>query len=232
MTVDLDDYTLNSIETVITSDGDDTISGLSGVDTIDAGNGDDVINVASGDSIVTLNAGADTSGDTLSYLGFGSSVTLDLINDTGTGITNINGVENFSLSNSDDTIDFDTSDTFNVDGNGGTGDHVNLSGTIGVGQEAASFASLFTDIEEFDFTNVTLSDSFDIGDDDIANIMGVDNSEFRIFISDSGSIGFGDFSVLNQSGSVSSDITSGAGVGSTRTVDWNDGTRLVVETVA
>ena len=106
----------------------------------------------------------------------------------------------------DDTISF-TSDT-------------NLDGITG-----ADMASLFSDVEELDFTDTDLTGSnvFEIGNDDIDAMTDEDNV-LSISV-DLSTIALTDISVLAQSGAT---IDTDNTVGNTRTIDWDNGTQLII----
>ncbi|MCP4002219.1 MAG: calcium-binding protein, partial [Gammaproteobacteria bacterium] len=215
-------------------DGDDVIDGGAGDDNIDGGDGDD------GDD--TISGGGNN--DTLDYSGSSTAITsanfdnisnVTTTNSTG-NVDTIDGVENFGLSDLNDTIDIDA-DAFSgltsIDANNGT-DHVNVNG-LGAGNtltdytlEGTDFASLFTDVEELDFTNTDLTgaDTFDIGNDDIDSITGAAGGDLTMFV-DITSIAFTDINVLTQSGALITNDTTIGGV--SRTIDWDNGAQLTIQ---
>ena len=144
----------------------------------------------------------------------------------------LSSIEGFLLTAQDDLLSFDIDSlaSVSVSGSGGndtvgivdslSGDNLTDAGIDGV-----DLASVFTDIETIDFTNTDLtgSDTFDIGNDDISGITGGGNS--LTILLDTGRIALTDVSVLGQAGSlVSSDVT----LGNTRTVDWDNGVQLIL----
>ena len=227
-----------------------TLTGNAGGDTLDGGDGDDIINGGDGNDIInggdgndgndTINGGNDL--DTLDYTGSASAITSGSFTGIGSvSTTNANGdvdtisnIENFVLSNNADTIDINTNaftDFTSIDANSGI-DHINVNGVganslTSLGLEGSDFASLFSDVEELDFTGADLdgADTFDIDNDNIDAITGVAGGDLTIFVN-TGTIGLADINVLTASGAT---ITGDNTVGSTRTIDWDNGSQLVVQ---
>ena len=180
--------------------------------------------------------------DTLDYTGSASAITSGSFTGIGSvSTTNANGdvdtisnIENFVLSNNADTIDINTNaftDFTSIDANSGI-DHINVNGVganslTSLGLEGSDFASLFSDVEELDFTGADLdgADTFDIDNDNIDAITGVAGGDLTIFVN-TGTIGLADINVLTASGAT---ITGDNTVGSTRTIDWDNGSQLVVQ---
>ncbi|MGH1377464.1 MAG: hypothetical protein ACRBB3_01460, partial [Alphaproteobacteria bacterium] len=231
----------------LTGDGNaNVIDGGAGNDNIDGGDGDDVINGGAGNDTIlggdgtsdgndTLNGGADV--DTLDYSGSSSAITSGTIDLAGGSLTNaegdvdtISGFENYLLTTGDDSIQIDTdafSELTSIDGGSGT-DNVTLNGVSNLTDaniEGSDFASLFSDVEELDFTNTDLTggDLFDIGDSDISSITNGSGS-LTIFVNSS-TIALSDINVLDQTGSVTSDDI----VGNVRTVVWDSGNTLSIQ---
>ena len=209
--------TLSSIENVIGTNNGDTITGSSASNTIDGGNGFDIF----------------------SFTNSSSSINLDLDSGvaTGFGTDNLSGIENYQLSNLNDTIDINVGsiDSFNgqsieVNGRSGT-DHVDFNNSGGTltsqGIDGNDISDLFSNVEELDFRNTDLTggDTFQIGDNNIAGIA-QNNGDLTIFVN-LATIALSDIEVLQQGSLITGDSISGGGT--TRTIDWADGTQLTVQ---
>ena len=188
------------------NDGNDIFNGEADDDTLDYSNGSS--GFVGGELSLTAGSAIKSSGDTDSFTGF----------------------ENIILSTGNDTISINTdsvSALSSVDGAAGN-DHIDFTGAntlTGNGIDGADLAGLFSDIEELDFTatDLTGADTFDIGDDEISSITG-GGDDLTIFV-DTATIALTDFTFLEQSGSVISDVNDG----SSRVVDYDNGTQVTVQ---
>ena len=225
--------TLVSIEDVTGSGNDDNITGSTGANVINGGAGNDTIVGSDGND--TLDGGAGTN--TLDYSGSASAITSGTLNTSGivaraSGTDSFSNFNNILMTNSDDTIQINTdaiSSLSSVDGNGGT-DTLTFVGANNLtdnGIDGSDLSSLFTDIEELDFTGTDLTgaDTFDIGNDDIDAITGLAGGDMTIFVN-TGTIALTDINVLAQGGAT---ISGDSTLGSTRTIDWDNGSQLVIQ---
>ena len=211
--------------------GADVISDGAGVDSVSAGAGNDTINWGTGADV--YDGGADS--DTLDYTG-ASGITAGSFSGTVGTITtggetdSVSSIENFVLTSSDDLLTFDTSalaSLESVDGQAGNDSMriVDLANDLtDAGLDGADFAAIFSDVEELDFrgTDLTGGDTFDIGNDEIGAISGGSSLSIRV---DSATIDLADINPLSQSGAT---IVGDNTVGNTRTIDWDNGTQLVI----
>ena len=224
--------TIDGFENVTGGNGNDVLTGNSSANVIDGGAGDDIIHASAGSDTIDGGIGAS---DSLDYTGE-SPITSGSFNGIGSvSITNAGGtdtisnIENFILSGNSDTISIDTGafGAFTeIDGSGGTVDHVNVTGSdlATAGLNGTSFATLFSNVEELDFTAIDDGASaFSIGDRDVLGIAG---GELEIFVN-TATIGLADISVFSQDATSFTDTTFGA----TRTIEWDNGTRLLVTSV-
>ena len=226
--------TFNSIEHLRGSTHDDVLTGGAGANSIIGGAGNDTIFGTDGGDV--LSGGANT--DTLNYSGLGHGLTSGSVDAAGTGsivhggfTDSVSGFENFTLTGFADTLSINNnflSSMGSLNAGGGT-DHINLTGTgasslTSLGIDGGTLAGLFSNVEQLDFTNTDLDggDQFDIGDNHISAITGGTNTlDMYVTLS---TISLSDINVLSQTGTVSNDTT----VGNTRTVDWDNGTHLVI----
>ncbi|HCQ71295.1 MAG TPA: hypothetical protein DIU06_03975, partial [Rhodospirillaceae bacterium] len=153
-------------------------------DIIDGGAGDDTITDTGGSDTISGGIG---SADSLSFSGTGTGISSATFND-GTDVTvtnsngdidDIDGIEDFTLTDSDDSISIDAtnlSDFGTIDGAAGT-DTVAMttaiSGLTGYTAEGSDMASVFTNIEELDISSsYSTSLAFDITESDIDTLTG------------------------------------------------------------
>lgn len=128
--------TLSSIENVIGSDHDDTITGDSNANVLDGGAGDDILKGGAGNDTLTGGAGTDTA----DYSSAAGAVTVNLgsgsaSNDGDSGSDTLSGIENVIGSANGDTITGSTADNVlsggagadNIDG--GSGNDTLIGGT-------------------------------------------------------------------------------------------------------
>jgi Ca2+-binding RTX toxin-like protein len=207
------------VDTINGGAGTDTINGDDGDDIIDGGDDGDIIDGGAGDDTITDTGGSDTIsggtntgvGDTLDYSSAANAISSATftsasdvtINSANGDVDDIDGIENFVLSGNDDTITLDADnlgDFSSIDGDAGT-DTVNFTGTIAAsGTEGATFASVFTNVEELDFSGATLSDGdFTATLADIDTLMGSTAGDITITVStgDSVTIGGTTYSAAN-----------------------------------
>ncbi|MFK7862282.1 MAG: beta strand repeat-containing protein [Granulosicoccus sp.] len=239
-------------DVLIGGDGNDSLDGGSGSDTLTGGAGDD--DLVGGIGMDVLNGGADNDwfdggggsdtinggdgSDTASYGSSANAVTGGLLRDTGgtleQGIDTdtVSSIETFELSAQDDMLNLDMDALAHVTVDAAAGDDsIALVDTLSgdnltdAGIDGIDLASVFSDVETLDFTSTDLTgaDTFDIGNADISSITGGGNT-LSIEV-DATLIALTDIVVSAQSGAtVSGDST----VGSTRTVDWDNGVQLIV----
>lgn len=237
-TIDGDDsdndlYGLDGDDDINAHDGNDYIDGGAGSDTINAGAGDDIIIVEGADSI---NGSGGT--DTADLTGAGAGATGTFSNSLGGNITIsgdtaiINNVENYLLSNFDDSIEFNETAINNIVSRGGdfdfggdaSGDTVVLTSDITTTLTGADFANAFSNVEAIDMRSVGFTGGatqFTISNANVAAMTDGANV-LRILIDDS-AITLNDF---NITGSVASDTGS---ADTTRTITWSDGSQLIIE---
>jgi hypothetical protein len=175
--------------------------------------------------------------DEADYSSSGSAITGGTISGTsgtinqGADTDTLSGIEEFRLTSQGDLLTFDIdalvasvdvtdtggSDTiYIVDGAGG-------ATLTSAGIDGGDFASMFFNIEKLDFsgTDLTGGDTFDIGN---ANINDISGGTLEIDV-DQAKIALADVTALQQSGAL---ITSDSTIGSTRTVNWDDGMTLIL----
>jgi len=200
--------------------GNDTLNGGAGNDTIITGAGNDTADGGTGDDTLDYSAASDITSGNLDAAGAGTL-------SSATGTDTISNFDNILLSTGNDTISMDTgaiASLSSLDGNGGN-DEVIFTGADLV-EEGAGLDALFNDVEELNFTNIDLGGDgmFDLGNDDIDGITGAGGGNLTIHVN-TGTIALTDINVFAQGGAA---ITGDTTVGSTRTVDWDNGSQVSI----
>ena len=176
--------------------------------------------------------------DIADYSASGSAITGGTISGTSgtitdaTGTDTLSGFEEYQLTAQGDLLTFDVdalaSATINASGGADEMSIIDGAGTnfsSGGGINGVDLATIFDNVESFDFSGASLSgaDVFVIGDDDIAGITSAASSTLEITL-DGINIALADVTATAQQSTITSDVTSG----SLRTVDWADGTQLLL----
>lgn len=180
---------LTSVETIVGSSFNDSITGDTNANTLYGGNGNDTLNGGDGNDWLEGNAGTDTidggnGTDTISYLGSTAAITVNLATNINTGGTaqgdSISNVENIYASNFNDTITGTSgvNSIYGLDGNdtliGGSGADT-LDG--GNGTDIVSYASSTLAVVINLATNVNTGG--DAQGDSLLNIENVTGSGFN-----------------------------------------------------
>ena len=230
---------INANGTIDGGAGNDTITSGATSDTIHAGDGDDIIDSGDGDDVITDTGGSDnidgggdnygvsSNGDLLDYSSSTDAITsasfngrYDVTINTDAGDTDtITDIEQFTLTNEDDTISVDGTgiDTIERINMGGGNDTLQVTGNLpnGGGTEGAYLGSIFRDVEELDISSATITDgTFDISNIDIATMNGSTMTVTAASLSDVNAVNYNTFTDN----------------GTSYQYDWNDGTTLIVQT--
>lgn len=177
--------TLSSIENVIGSNYNDTITGDSNANVLDGGAGDDVLKGGAGNDTLTGGAGTDTA----DYSSAAGAVTVNLStgstsNDGDSGSDTLSGIENVIGSGGADTITGSTSDNVLNGGagndtlDGGSGNDVLIGGagtdslTGGNGTDTVDYSNAAGAVT-VDLSSGTASNDGDGGSDTLATIENV-----------------------------------------------------------
>lgn len=226
--------TLISIEEVTgSSAGDTIIAGATTVE-IDAEGGNDTITSNLQSTLNNIDGGAND--DTILYTGVagisGGSITGTVGNISLAGKTDIVvNVERFRMGNAGDSFTIDTSaiavNLNEFDGNGGNDSIAVTTGgagdLTGADIDGDTLATVFSDIEEFDFRGTDLTDTFDISDAEVTAITGGGNS--LDIIIDGTNITLGDFNFLIGGGITNIDANPDPDI---QHVIWSSGAELIV----
>jgi Ca2+-binding RTX toxin-like protein len=221
-------------DTLVGGSGNDRLVGGANNDTLDGGIGNDTLIAGSGQD--TFNGGADV--DTLDYTGQGAITGGSFATLTGTitegGLTDsVSNIENFILTANNDLLSFDTNSITalnSVNAAGGTDTIVIINGG-GVDNlttddiDGDSLALVFTNIEVLDFRNTDLTgaDKFDIGNQQLDSMASGTSLTIRV---NQATIALSDINPFTQGGAT---ITGDSTVGNIRTINWSDGTQLIVD---
>ncbi len=165
--------TLISIENVIGSAYNDTLTGSTADNTIDGSNGDDTIEGGAGNDTLTGGSGTDT----VSYVNAGSAVTVNLAttsgqNTAGAGTDTLSGFENLRGSAFNDTLTGDNSN--NVIEGGAGNDTINGSG----GTDTLSYSNAGAGIT-INLATTTGQNTGGAGTDTISNFENLRGSAFN-----------------------------------------------------
>jgi len=203
--------TVSNVENVIGTGLGDTITGSTLNNTLQGGGGNDTFYASAGDD--DIQGQGHTTGDTINYTTFGgfvaggfigSASSATVIKSTG-GTDSITGIEEFLLSNSNDTIAVTNSAisalaTDSIDGNAGN-DTISLlefgaaDNLSDLDIDGDTLANVFVDIEEIDLSGASLTgpDQFDMDEGDVLGIAGAGGtltltvaSGFDLNLTDSG----------------------------------------------
>jgi len=206
--------------------GNDTLNGDSGDDDLTPGTGSDILNGGANLDTVYFNAGGNGVGGIID--GATGSGTVFQGGDTNT----LTSIEAFNLTSQNDLLTFDTdftalsevnalagSDTINITDNA-SGDNLTDAGLDG-----NDFANIFNGVETLDFSDTSISNlaTFEIGNEDIAGILGATTGVLSINI-DTATIDLTDFVPLGQNGETFTSTTTG----NTRTIEWSNNVDLII----